>query len=74
MHTELDTSGLLTLFSFYTVAAELHLNMELFHGDIHENKRRTGIFLHGLILCFQKMMDMNFRSTLTVKVSLLRKY
>lgn len=45
MHTELDTFGFL-MFPFYTVASELDLNIELFHVDIDESKRRTGILLH----------------------------
>lgn len=74
MHAELDTSGLLILFPFCTVAAALDLNMELFHDDIYESKRRTGLLLHGFIPCCQKIMDADIRSTLTVKVSLPRKY
>jgi len=73
LHTELDTSGLLMFFPFYTVAAALDLDMELFHGDMYESKRRTGLLLHGFILCCHKIMDVNIRSTLTLTLSLLRK-
>lgn len=65
-------SPLYVLFPSYTVAAALDLNMEAFHNDISESKR-TGVPLHGFILWDQKIMDVNIRSTITVKDSLPRK-
>lgn len=61
-HIELDTSLCCSHFTL----------LHLFHVDIYEIKRRTGILLHGFILCCQKIMDANIRSTLTVKGILLK--